>query len=343
MQWNLKTDSTISISQQSAPISVVVPLSDRILLTAVNFGAITKSDSTKVQGVADTRLWLSYVLPGDKFWLTAGTSIPTGKTKLETGELTMMTIMSQNAFAYKVPLFGQGLNANAGLAYATPLTRRLVMGVGAAYIFRGEYEPLAVGGTKYNPGDEISMNVGLDYTTYSKTSRISFDGSMAYFGEDKLNGASRFQLGRRFLAVGVYSLSTEKLNHKFSVRLRYRLQNTSITDSLSTKYDAGTQLEGQYTLTYPLNEWLTGIAAGQVKSYSTDQLPIGGAAAGTGKDYIETGKTQIISLGADFLFLFSDVVTPTLTIRYSTGDITIEDTNYDVTGFEIGFALKVSL
>ncbi len=335
MQWELKGYKTIS--QQSAPLTIAVPLSNRVLLTAANYGAISASDTTKVQGIADTRVSLSYVLPGDKFWLTAGASIPTGKTKLESDELTMMSIMSQNAFAYKVPVFGQGLNANLGGAYATPLTRRFVLGLGISYVYKGTYEPLAVGGTEYDPGDEISANVGFDYITYSKTSRVSFDLTASYFGEDELQAGTvfKFQSGARLMAFGVYALRTETVNHQLSGRLRYRLPNTTITDTASTKYDAGMQIEGQYSLTYPLNEWLTGVAVGELKYYTADQLPVA-------DKVVETGKAQIISLGPDLLFHFTDTVLPILTVRYSTGGITIDDEEYDLTGFEIGLGLKVS-
>lgn len=331
--WQLKGFRTIN--QQTAPISFAVPLSNRILLSAANYGAITSSDTTKVQGLADTRVSLSYVLPGDRFWLTAGASIPTGKTKLETDELAMMSIMSQNAFGYKVPVFGQGFNMNFGIAYATPLTRRLVMGVGTSYIFRGSYEPISNSSTKYDAGDEVTSNIGIDYIAYSKTSRFSLDASFSYFFEDKLNSEKKFQSGSRIMLFGVYSLKAEKLNHQISTRVRYRLQNTSFNDSSSIKYNAGTQLDGQYTLSSQLNSWSTGVAVVGIKLYSADQLPIG-------QDIVETGKAQIISVGGDLLFHFSEILTPTLSLRYSTGDITLEDEEYDVSGFEIGLGLKVS-
>ena len=333
MQWELKGYTTIS--QQSAPVSVAVPLSNRMLFTLANYGAISTSDTTKVQGVADTRVSLSYILPGDKFWLTTGASIPTGQTKLEIDQLAMMSIMSQNAFGYKVPVFGQGLNANLGIAYATPLTRRFVLGIGTSFIYKGSYEPLNNSPITYDQGDEVSTNVGFDYITYAKTSRVSLDITASYFFEDKLGDVKKFQSGPRLMLFGVYALKTENMNHQFSGRLRYRLQNTSFTDTVSTKYDAGTQVEGQYSLTYPLNSWLTGAAIGEIKYYTGDQFH-------NGIQVVETGAAHVYSLGGDFIFLVSEILLPTLSVRYSTGDITIEDINYDITGVEIGFGLKVS-
>lgn len=324
-----------TVSQQSAPFSVAVPITNRMLLMVANSVGSSKADTAELQGIADTRVSLSYVLPGDKFWLAAGASVPTGKTKLTSSELLVSTKISQAALALRMPVFGQGFNGNIGLAYATAFTRRLVFGLGTSYAFKGEYEPIDASSIKYNPGDEISANMGIDFITYSKEARLSLDISGTYFLEDQLNDAKIFQSGPRAIIFAVYSLKMGDFNHQLSTRIRYRSQNTSITDSSSTKYDAGIQAEGQYTLTHQLNEWLIASAVGEVKYYTPDQLVISG-------QLVESGNAEIGSVGADFLFIFSDIITPTLSLRYMQGNITIDDQFYDLSGFEAGVGLKIS-
>lgn len=324
-----------TVSQQSVPISISIPVSNRMLLMAANAVGMSKADTSTLQGIADTRISLSYVLPGDKFWMTAGVSIPTGKTKLTNSELETSTKISQTALGLQIPVFGQGFNGNAGLAYATAFTRRLVFGLGASYAFKGEYEPIEAVRLKYNPGDEISVNAGIDFITYSKAARFSLDVSGTYFLEDQLAGKKIFQSGTRAIFFAVYSLKAGEFNHQLSTRIRYRLPNTYITDSTSTTYNAGMQAEGQYTLTKRLNEWLIGSAVGEVKYYTPDQLLISGR-------LVESGNAEIISAGPDFLFVFSDVVSPTLSIRFLFGNMTVDDVSYTINGFEAGVGLKVS-
>lgn len=324
-----------TVAQQSAPLSIAVPLANRMLLTVASSAGMSKADTSKLQGVADTRVSLSYALPGDKFWMTIGASLPTGKTKLTNSELETSIKISQTALGLRIPVFGQGLNINGGMAYASALTRRLVFGFGISYAYRGTYEPINTATISYDPGDEVSANVGIDFITYSKAARLSIDLSAAYSFEDRLNGTKTFQAGPRAILLGVYSLKTGTFTHQLTARIRYRQQNTYITDSVTTTYDAGVQGEGQYSLTYQLNEWLVASAVGEVKYYTPDQLLISGQLA-------ESGNAAIGAVGADFLFLVSDVVSPTLGVRYARGSITIDDINYELTGVEVNLGVRIS-
>jgi len=324
-----------TVAQQSAPLSIAIPLANRMLFTIASSAGMSKADTSKLQGIADTRVSLSYALPGDKFWMTIGASLPTGKTKLTSSELETSTKISQTALGLRIPIFGQGLNVNGGVAYASALTRRLVFGLGLSYAYRGNYEPINTTTISYDPGEEISVNVGIDFITYSKVARLSVDLSTAYSFEDRLNDKKIFHAGPRAIFLGVYSLKTGTFTHQLTARVRYRQQNTYITDSVSTTYDAGVQVEGQYSLTHQLNEWLVASAVGEVKYYTPDQLLISG-------QLVESGNAEIGSVGGDLLFLVSDVVSPTLGVRYAIGNITIDDISYELTGFEVNIGLRVS-
>jgi hypothetical protein len=333
-QWTLQDSGTIS--QQSAPVSISVPLTNRVLLSIVNSGAITTFDTSKVSSIVDTRLSLSYVFPGEKFWLTGGVSLPTGKTKLNVSQLQLASLISQTAFAYHVPTFGQGLNGNIAIVYAGTLTRRMVLGLGLSYFYKGKYEPVeAFSKFEYDAGDEFSLNLGYDFITYSKVGRISFDLTATYFLEDKLNGVTVFHSGPRFVGLVSYSLKTGNLNHFLQLHVRYRLPNTFYSGSTATKYDVTTQFEGQYSLSMPLNEWLQGTAIAGVKIFTADQIPIGGVP-------VITGKAQIGSIGYDATFLFSNIIYPTISFRYAMGSVTLENRLKDVHGFEIGLGIRVA-
>lgn len=339
-EWQLK-DSTGEklgvIKQQSTPVSVAVPLANRLLMTVTNSGVSSHYSTTNTMNVIDTRVGLSYVFPGEKFWLTGAVSIPTGKTKLNTDELVMTNMLSQTAFAYKVPTFGQGLSGNASLVYAGSLTRRMVLGLGLSYFYKGSYAPVSVSASKYDPGDELSMNIGFDYITFSKTSRISFDITATYFFEDALVTAQKteaaFHSGPRVIGTLNYSLKAGAFQHALLVRTRYRQENTFIMDQ-SKKSDPSLQLEGQYTLGTMANDWLYGSVVAEGKYYTPDQIISSGSV-------IETGKAAIGSGGVDLTVISWGWVMPTFGLRYAMGTITMFGAEYDVSGLDANLMLRI--
>ena len=275
------------------------------------------------------------MFPGDKIWLTGGVSVPTGKTKLTTPQLKLASLVSQTAFAYRVPTFGQGLSGNMAIVYAGTITRRMVLGIGVSYYYKGKYEPVeAASKFEYDAGDEISVNLGYDFITFSKVARLSFDMTATYFLDDQLNGTNVFRSGPRFIGLAAYSIKSGSMNHLVQLRSRYRLPNTFYNSGTATKNEAALQMEGQYTLSYPVAEWLQGSAVGEVKNFASDQVLVGGVP-------IESGKAQIFSIGADGTFLFSSVIYPTLTLRYATGSVTMENKAKDVHGIEAGLMIRV--
>ena len=93
-------------------------------------------------------------------------------------------------------------------------------------------------------------------------------------------------------------------------------------------------MEGLYSLSYPLYPWLLGAAVGEVKVFTADQIPVGGIP-------VETGKAQIGTAGFDATFLFSDIIYPTLNLRYSAGNVTLENKVKDVQGIEAGVMIRI--
>ncbi len=345
-QWTLQDSGTVL--QQSAPVSVAIPIGNRMLIAVMNSGAVSRSTVdtgngeavTEVTDVVDTRISLSYVLPGDKIWLTGGVSIPTGRTRLNAEQLQLTSLISQTAFAYQVPTFGQGYTGNIGLVYAGTITRRMVLGAGLSYFYKAAYEPLEVDNKfEYDGGDEISANIGYDFITFSKTGRISLDITGTYFLDDQLTNETEtkkiFRSGPRVIALAAYSLKSGNYQHYLVARVRYRQPNTVLTDSSETKYDASTQIEAQYSLSTSLTEWLYGTASAEMKTYTADQVSIGGILK-------ETGKASIVGGGVSGSFLFSDVIMPTVSMRYFTGSILLDETDRSVSGVEVGVNLKVS-
>lgn len=327
-----------TILQRSAPVTVSVPLANRLLLTVANSGAMSEYDTVSSTNIIDTRVSLSFVFPGEKLWLTGSASVPTGKTKLDQSDLALTSMLGQTAFSYKVPTFGQGYTGNLSLVYAGSLTRRMVLGIGLSYFYKGAFNPLAGSTVEYDAGDEISLNTGFDYITYSKTARFSIDITATYFLKDQTSNTSGtfepvFESGPRVIANLIYSLKSEGVNHTLLVRSRYRLQNNFILSN--KRYDASTQVEGQYSLGTMLLNGVYASFIGEGKYYTPDQIP-------SGLTYVETGNATIGSAGADFTLTTWGWLMPTVGARYAMGKVTIAGIEYDVNGIDASLSFRMS-
>ena len=330
-QQSWKLDSGEKVVQQSAPVTISLPLSNRILITMTNSAGISKLDTMKLQGIGDTRVGFSYVVPGDKVWINGGVNVPTGITKLTASQLRVATILSQTAFGYRMPVYGQGINGNFGFAYAYTPRRRLVVGFGASYLYKGEYQPSSIGGStdKYDPGDEISLNAGLDYTTFSKSERFSADATVTNYLPDKVNGQNFIQSGLRVMTMMIYSLKWGPTSHMIHVRMRLRTQSQIFSADSTQKFKSSQHYEFQYSASWFAMPWctLSGIAEGKV--YTGDQIPIG-------LGIFETGKAQIVSVGADAGIALFSSFTISLNAKYGTGSVVIDNIKNSVTGLEFG-------
>jgi hypothetical protein len=340
-EWQLKDslgEKIGTIKQQSAPVTVSVPLANRLLLTVTNSGVSSHYSTLNSMNIIDTRVGFSFVFPGEKFWFTGSVSVPTGKTKLSTEDLELTNKLSQTAFGYKVPTFGQGLSGNASLVYAGSLTRRMVLGFGLSYFYKGSYNPVAVSTSKYDPGDEISLNMGFDYITYSKDARISLDVTSTYFFDDALIDASKtegaFRSGPRVIGTVIYSLKTGAVQHTALLRTRYRLPNTYILNN-SAKSDASLQVEGQYAFGTMLNTWCYASIVGEGKYYTPDQIVLSSSV-------VETGNAAIGAAGADLTVVSWGWIQPTLGARYAMGNLTISGADYDVNGIDASLTVRVA-
>lgn len=328
-EWTLKDRG--KFLQQSVPASIALPLSNRILITVANSPAIAKSDTMKLQGIADTRVAFSYVMPGDRVWINGGVNLPTGVTKLTESQLRVASIVSQTALGYRVPVFGQGTNVNVGVAYAYPAQRRLIVGLGASFLYKGEYQPASITGSsdKYDPGEEISVNAGFDYTTFSKSSRFSFDITATNYFPDKLNGQDFIQSGLRVMTFAVYSFKWGPTAHLGQLRTRLRTQSEIFSSGVSSKFKSSQHYEFLYTASWLPIKWctLSGLAEGKV--YTGDQIPLG-------DNIFETGKAQLVSVGAEAGVSPFSSLNLSLNAKYGTGSVVIDNVRNDATGIEIG-------
>lgn len=190
---------SLSVSELSFPVSVSVPLGQDLSLGVnASFARVTGDGLEDLSGITDTRVSLNWVrrLGEASVVATLGASLPTGKEDLTFREFGTLMLLSQNAFDFTVPGFGQGFGVFPALAVAFPANDDVVIGVGASYQHRGAYRPVDILNDDYTPGNEILLTGGADYRVNPSTS-VSLDLTATMYAADRLGSVDVYQAGRK--------------------------------------------------------------------------------------------------------------------------------------------------
>jgi hypothetical protein len=146
---------------------------------------------------------MNYYLEDKNVLLSLGGGLPTGKKELSLEEFATSVMVSQSAFNFQVPIFGQGFNLSPGFTWANPLNEKTVLGLGASYQLKGAYLPIKGMSENYDPGDEILMTGGLDYQI-SDVEALSFDLTVNLYGKDKVGDLEVYKSGTKIMAATQY-------------------------------------------------------------------------------------------------------------------------------------------
>ncbi|MEK7819110.1 MAG: hypothetical protein AAB255_04885 [Bacteroidota bacterium] len=339
-----------NVSQQSIPISITFPFTNRILFALTNTPVVTKRSSTateineakddKISTISDTRLSLSYILPGDKIWLNSSLNLPTGLTKLDVTQFEIARVVSQSGFGFRVPVFGQGTNGTFGVTNAYNPKRRLTIGFGASIGYKGKFNPYIVKRdsikteSTYDPGEDLSINFGADYTMQSKKSRISSDITVIETFADKINARKSFKSGRRTNLFLVYSYKNESISHFATFRGRIKSKNTIFIDTSQMQFSASNQIELQYTYRWSVTEKLSLSSFVDFKIHNGDQIPFG-------EVVFEIGRARVGSLGAEIGIIPFRRGTVAIGLKYNIGSVAIEENYYKANGIDLSLNSRI--
>lgn len=215
------------VSQFSIPVTFALPLGDQLYVkvsTSPAFSQAQVGSSNSLSGLSDTRISGSYTFPNERFLLTFGANLPSGKNNLNTEELSVANLLSLHALNFSVPILGQGFDAGGGIVMAQPVGLAVV-GIGAGYLYRGAYNPFESVDMTYNPGDEWSASVGLDVPL---SRRISWYLDLVYttYSEDRSDGLSVFRAGNRFSAKSMLYFPGEIWSYALLTTNRFQSKNS---------------------------------------------------------------------------------------------------------------------
>jgi hypothetical protein len=193
--WSAK-DAGTSFSQVSGTISAYIPAGRSLAFSLRGSGEGSSGDNAALNGLSDAQLGVQYYLEPFNTIFTLGINAPSGKRELTRDEFLTSVLFSNSLFNLQVPVLGQGLNVNPGLAWVVPVGETVVLGLAGAFQYRGPYKPRE-GLGDYDPGDEITASAGLDFRV-NETVSVSTDFVFSAYTADKFDGAKVFASGNAY-------------------------------------------------------------------------------------------------------------------------------------------------
>jgi len=187
------------ISENTFPIEIIYPVKENLNIQFNHSPAMSRFGSINLSGFSDTWIRSTYTFLNNQALVSIGLGLPTGKTELNASEMSLSTLLSQNAFKFRLPVFGQGLTLSGGAMYAHPINEKIAVGAGINYVIRGKYKYSKLQNDEYNPGDQIGINFGFDYLII-QTLHSNVDLIFNFYTADRLNTTKMFKSGTKVIA-----------------------------------------------------------------------------------------------------------------------------------------------
>ncbi len=329
--WSIETLKN-PVSESTFPIEIIYPIRENLTIQLNHSPASSNFGGTKIARLSDTWIRSTYAILNNRALISIGVGLPTGKAELDTSETILIGYLSQNAFKFRLPVFGQGLTASAGFLYAYPLNTKITVGAGINYVLRGSYKYTKLLKDAYDPGDQIGANLGFDYLMLPNL-RTNFDFVLSYYTADKIAKTKMFVSGPKFCL---------KAGFKYHVRFGYLWMRSyySTKSKNETWNDQALVLEPQdknYNIT--LRELELGSKIGLLQMLSI-------LLSGEFRSYVENdanqGGADIFGLGLGYELRASERFTISMVTKFfiGNGDFMEIEPASKFTGFELGLATQ---
>jgi hypothetical protein len=250
-------------------------------MTSPAFCSLNSGADYSLSGLSDIKLGGHYLILNDKYLVTFGMNLPTGKSALVDDETPVANTLVIPAFRFRLPTLGQGFDMQLGISSAWELGEFMV-GAGVSYLMKGGFKPFKGYDESYNPGDELSFTVGVDKTVrlFQRDMRIIGDVLYSMYFDDTWEGEKVFSSGNRFTIQLASSFKVNSLDMIVFIREQTKGKNTTGSGDIyksERKNSNGNQFEIQTYGYYPYkpNTRLKGVV--DVKFYSDNEYETGGA------------------------------------------------------------------
>ncbi len=189
-----------TLTQTTLPLHVFLPVAEDWEVhvnTAYSRSFVEGGvDSKSVSTIGSPMLRVYHSFSEDKLYISAGMSLPLGKTDLDStdNELVLSELLSSEYLLLPVKQLGYGL----GLLFSfggTSQHEQLLYGGSVTYAYTGSYTYVK-GGASYNPGDEMTFR-GSAILPVGQ-GRLDLDLAYKYYLSDKLGSVEIFKNGDQF-------------------------------------------------------------------------------------------------------------------------------------------------
>ncbi|GMQ81593.1 MAG: hypothetical protein BMS9Abin05_1025 [Rhodothermia bacterium] len=294
----------------------------------------------KVTGMTDIQTALSYVVkfPSSRLSLSLNANLPTGKKDLSKWAYDAAFPMSLSQYDFQVPYFGRGTSVSPGIAWAFSASRSLVLGLGASYHVRGEFQPHRALPGKYDWGNEFTLTTGAEWQP-SLNVFVSTDLILTLYAADKINGIEVYSAGSRFIGSLRASSRIGRNDLSFSIRFRTVGTNQSLSPA-SIQPESVTASTGVLgaAVTYRLRVSPFFYSDFQVSatqySKTFDVQNIQPSELIPYDQILKIGQLNVYGVGFFPRISIAPAVSIPIRLKYSVGDIT---------GFETGIGLAAIL
>ncbi len=181
-----------------------VPVAPRLFVDVVANYATTRlrgADGSRVDldGPTDTQVRAAYTLGRNRAVFSILVTVPTGEERVTSSELPLLRLIAKNFLPFPVSSYGAGPGVTGGATFAQAFGPWTV-GLAGSFRYLARYSPFADVDTKYQPGLESRVRIGVrrplgDYS--SATAGFTF----STFGADDFSGAQNFSYrpGNRYV------------------------------------------------------------------------------------------------------------------------------------------------
>ena len=341
--WELTEDGTTTeITQSVVPMRGFVPLGENmegLIYVAASGSQVVRGTviDHSLNGISDVRMQVSRSLANDQFLISVGLNLPTGKTELTLDEeVTVLNYLAKNYIELPVRRLGEGLGFSVLVG-----TARMIgdwrAGGSISYRYSGSYAPYA-GVTDFNPGDKISLNVGVD--RQMEATALSFDITYGMYGTDQWDGDDIYEQSTELGLRAGFNWNKDVNHIGVAVGYLARGRNTIyVTDPSQDDATEAQEAKVYGNEFYGRASWGRDVAqvwritpSVEFRSIAENESLV--------EDEQNMGSATIIGLGTTVARKLSDQVGFDIGGRYFTGDA--DGGNIDLTGYQVRLGLTAN-
>ncbi|MBI5867363.1 MAG: hypothetical protein HZB43_03605 [candidate division Zixibacteria bacterium] len=343
LSWKLSGDTTdLTVSQLFVPILLKVRLADGWnlgLWSAASRSAADGGDSPEISGLNDSKFQLTHTMADGQFVLSAGASVPTGKTKLNATERALIPWLAADFLNFPVKIPGEGLEVFGEAGVALPTSEWVLGFAGAAHYFT-KYTPYD-DDREYQPGMRIigTAGIGRDWENHG---HLGFDLLAIYSTDDKVDGNAVFGDGMQLEARVVARTGSARGGIDAMARFIQRGKDRILLPSSPDPITEPSNTNGNdFRFHLAAHHLLAGKLSGWV-SFDTKMLMANGYAADNPRFQ---DAARILGFGGGFDIGLGERSSFGVGGRYWTGssDGAFAREKLDMAGFEIIQRLSISL